>query len=102
MPTLDELFQRRWCYFIPLDGFVPGKGFRVSVVFENEPSHYQTGGDGKEPWFWGMTYEEAEEVAAKQNETKLGLSARDVWDIISSSMGKSWPERGPNASKVSP
>lgn len=102
MPTLDELFQRRWCYFIPPDGFVKGKGFRVSIVFENESGHYPTGGDGKDPWFWGMTYEEAEETAAEQNETKLGLTASDVWHIVASSMGAKWPNPKPTPTKEAP
>lgn len=86
--TLDELFAtRRWCYFIPRSAFVPRKGFRVSIVFENDSGHYPTGGDGIEPWFWGMTFEEAEETAAFENE-KLGLTSTAVWEIVSSSMGR--------------
>jgi hypothetical protein len=85
--NIEELFNtRRWCYFIPRGGFVEGKGFRVSVIFENERGHFPTGGDGKEPWFWGMTYEEAEEVAAQQNDAKLGLSTTDVWEIVASTL----------------
>lgn len=85
---LDELFaNHRWCYFIPLNAFVEGKGWRVSIVFENVAGHFPTGGNGVEPWFWGSTYEEAEETAALQNESKLQLSASDVWKIVASSMG---------------
>lgn len=85
---LDELFaMRRWCYFIPLTAFIEGKGWRVSIVFEGIAGHFPTGGNGVEPWFWGDTYEEAEEAAALQNESKLQLSATDVWKIVASSMG---------------
>lgn len=93
MPTVEELFNtRRWCYYIPRSGFVEGRGYRVSIVFEGETGHYPTGGDGKEPWFWGDTYEEAEEAAARQNSDQLGLSATDIATIVKSAM------RGPGMS----
>ena len=84
MADVDKLFaSRRWCYFIPRDAFVKGQGFKVSIVFEGEIGHFPTGTKDKAPWFWGMTYEEAEEAAALANE-RLGFSANDVWAIVSS------------------
>lgn len=87
-----KLNGKRFCYFIPADGYVEDGGFRVSVVFENEPGHSPTGtwpyhghfGE-KMPWFWGETYEIAKTTAREENK-KLGLSDQDVRDIITSSM----------------
>lgn len=85
------LSERRWCYFIPSDGFIEGEGFRVSVVIENEPGHYLTGdspeGGLRAPWYWGMTYTEAVENCRQMNEERLGLSAKDAALIVASSMG---------------
>jgi hypothetical protein len=32
--------KRRWCYWVPADGYVEGQGYRVSIVFEYEAGHY--------------------------------------------------------------
>lgn len=89
-----DLTNKRFCYFIPADGFVPGHGFRVSIVVENEAGHFPTGDwpyDGKVnqrvPWFWGMTYEAACRIADEQNEKKLGLTKEDAFKILGSSIG---------------
>jgi hypothetical protein len=99
MDELAELLNtRRWCYYIPLTAFVEDRGFRVSVVIEDVDGHYPTGDldwkarDHKEPWFWGMTYHEAEQTAAEQN-AKLGYSERDIVEIINSSILKSFKRR---------
>lgn len=92
-PDLDELLNiRRWIYYIPLDAFIEGYGFRVSIVIEGERGHFPTGDwpyiakkGHRMPWFWGMTYEEAEQIAAEQND-KLGYDAATVWKILSSSV----------------
>ena len=89
---LDELMAtRRWCYHIPKEaGFVEGHGWRVSIVIEGVEGHYPTGDlefgkpHHKEPWFWGDTYEDAEQVAAEAN-MKLGYSESDIVKIITSS-----------------
>ena len=88
------LSTRRWCYWIPADAYVEGRGFRVSVVFEYEAGHYPTGDDAflagdftkKKPWFWGETYEEAKKVAEDMNRERLGLSAREAADIVTTSL----------------
>ena len=84
------LANRRWCYFIPLDGFIEGRGWRVSVVIEGETGHYPTGDldhemrDHREPWFWGMTYHDAEQTAAETNAIRLALSEADIVEILRS------------------
>jgi hypothetical protein len=91
---LDELFaSRRFCYFIPDDGFVKGRGYRVSVVFENEPGHYPTGdwpfeaGLGqKAPWFWGRDLAEARSIAVAEN-ARIGVSEELAVKIVGSSIG---------------
>lgn len=92
--TITKLLRsRRWCYWIPADGYVEGHGFRVSVVFEHEPGHHPTGDDDwmidafkRKPWFWGHDYGEAKKVAEELNRDKLGLSAEDAASIVASSM----------------
>lgn len=75
------LENRRWCYFIPRDAFVLGKGFRVSVVIEGERGHFPTGTTTEPPWFWGVRYVDAEHYAAIQNDLR-GLSAGDVVELL--------------------
>jgi hypothetical protein len=99
--------RARMCYFIPSDGYVVKLGFRVSVVREDEGGHHPSGGwpyDGKDhgadmpeavrPWFWGHTFWDAEEIAAKTNAERLGLSAVDVTEIMLASMGDGVKETG--------
>lgn len=87
------LSTRRWCYWIPADGYVEGKGFRVSIVVENESGHFPTGstpeGGMQEPWFWGHDYKEARATAALENMEKLGLDEKATALIVMSSMGAS-------------
>jgi hypothetical protein len=88
------LSTRRWCYWIPADAYVEGKGYRVSIVFEYEAGHYPTGDDAwiggdhakRKPWFWGHSYEEAKKVADDMNQQRLGLSPRDAAHIVTTSM----------------
>jgi hypothetical protein len=97
---LDRLFAtRRRCYFVPVDALIKGRGWRPSVVFENEAGHYPMGDwpyDGKpgqrEPWFWGPTYEDAVAAADDMNE-RMGVSKKDAFEIVNSSMraGRSQP-----------
>ena len=83
----------RTCYFIPVDSYVEGEGFRVSVVTENQPGHRPTGtwpytgapGETR-PYFWGHDYKEAQTIAQQQNE-KMGISPDDATRIVLSSMG---------------
>jgi hypothetical protein len=98
--------RTRMCYFIPSDGFVDKLGFRVSIVRENEGGHHPSGGwpyDGKNhgvdmpvairPWFWGKTFKDAEEIAAKMN-ADIGLNEVDVNNIMISSISAGARETG--------
>lgn len=79
--------EPRKCFYIPADAYVDGKGYVPSVVTEGEPGHAPLVGSGShaEPWYWGHTYEEANTIAAKENE-RLGLTPDDVLNIVLSSM----------------
>ena len=90
----ELLARRRWCYWIPADGYVEGHGYRVAIVFEHEPGFYFTGDDAwiagdaskRKPWFWGENYDEARKVAEGMNRDRLGLSPREAADIVTTSM----------------
>lgn len=77
---------------IPADALIEGRGFRVSIVFENEPGHFPTGSwpyEGKPgqqaPWFWGEDYKIACQLADEQNEI-MGISKLEAIKIVASSM----------------
>jgi len=98
---LDRLFAtRRRCYFVPVDAFVEGQGWRPSIVFENESGHFPTGDwpyEGKPgqraPWFWGPTYADAVAAADDMNE-RMGVTKKDAFEIVNSSMKASRSQRG--------
>lgn len=89
--------MKRMCYYIPVDSFVPGKGWRVSIVTENEAGHSPTGDDGNDPgrrvpWYWGFgggayDYAEVKKFCAQRNLESFGLTEADVSAIVTSSMG---------------
>lgn len=92
-PVSKLMATRRWCYWIPAEGYVEGHGYRVSIVFEYEAGHYPTGDDNwrkdptkRKPWFWGHDYNEARKIAEKENWEKLKLTAREAANIVTSSM----------------
>lgn len=82
--------------FIPLDAFIEGAGWRVSLVYEDEDGHYPTGTwpyDGKPgktcPWFVpGPSHAEAEEQVAQMNETR-GVSRKEADLTVMKSMSRS-------------
>jgi hypothetical protein len=84
---MPENSTPRKCFYIPADAHVDGKGFVPSMVTENEPGHAPLVGNGEfaEPWYWGLTLDKANAIAARENE-RLGLTADDVTEIIVSSM----------------
>lgn len=91
----DVIKGRRFVYHIEGE-WQKGHGHRVSIVIENEPGHFPTGGFGnKAPWYWGdpndseKSFELAEETAKKAN-LRLGHSEEDIHTIITSSM---FPDR---------
>lgn len=82
----------RTCVWVDATCYVEGEGYRVSVVTEDEPGHHPTGDwpftgtvGQVRPWFWGPTLEDAKKACAYHNE-KMGLSARDVLEIVASSI----------------
>lgn len=79
---------KRKCFYIP-EGQFDDKGYIPSLVTEGEMGHAPLKGNGpfSQPWYWGKTKVEAEEIAAKENE-RLGLSRQDVLEIVASSMGE--------------
>jgi hypothetical protein len=79
----------RLCYFInPTQDPKEHGGYVPSAVYENESGHFPMLGQGDyaQPWLWGETLAGAEAIADKINREDLGLSPRDVDQIISRSM----------------
>jgi hypothetical protein len=95
----ELLATHRWAYYIPETAFVPGRGFRVSIIVEGHDGHWPTGDlnfkapNHVEPWFWGMEYRDAEHEAATQNAAR-GLSEQDVFDIYMSTVAPPDMRRG--------
>ncbi len=79
--------MKRFCYTIII-GQCDEHGYIPSAVFEGERGHNPMTGNGdySAPWYWGKTYEQAKEVCADYNRNKLGLSDRDIAEIVCSSM----------------
>jgi hypothetical protein len=73
-PT-DEHHQagRRYCYYVPPEGYVEGYGYRVSLIFEGVRGHFPIGvhpwepGADQLPLFWGHDYAAAAAEAERQN-----------------------------------
>ena len=80
--------EKRFCYYIPVNGNKDGLGFIPSVVYEGEAGHFPLIGDGSgaSPWRWGNTLSEAESICKTRNHEKLGLSDEEINEIIISSM----------------
>lgn len=88
----------RMCYFVPIDAFIEGRGYRASVVVEGQPGHHPTGvwpndGTKEMPYFFGrqpdgkgFDYEWACRAADNLNE-QMGISKRDSIEIVASSVG---------------
>lgn len=87
-----DLTGKRYCYYIPPDqdpslhgGYVP------AIVIADEWGFYPLSGDPEQfqtPWLWGMTLKGAEAIAKQRNE-RLGLTDKDVFEIIASSLRQS-------------
>jgi len=82
-----------FCYVIPIDGYVEGEGYRVSIAKEGVKGHFPTGDwpyDGKpgqrRPYFWGHDYEQAVKHADDANEA-MGVDKKRSIEIIGSTMG---------------
>lgn len=84
--------EPRTCVFVDATFYVEGEGYRVAVARESEPGFHPTGdwpytgGVGqKRPWFWGPTLEDAQKRCKEYN-ARLGLSATDAENIITSTI----------------
>lgn len=89
---LDE--GRSFCYFVGVDCYVEGKGWRPSIVFENEPGHYPNGGGDVEPWYWGRyrsDYQLAQDTCREKNK-HMGVDEDEALHIVASSMSVSRKE----------
>lgn len=82
----------KFCYYIPVDGYVEGYGYRASVVYDGVAGHSPTGdwpysGEPGQrlPWFWGMTHGEAE-IVCKEENARLGVTEKEADLIVTSSM----------------
>lgn len=89
---MTDLKTGDWCYYIPLAAFVRGTGYIPSVVQRGVKGHSPLSGNGKlsEPWYWGMTYDEAQALCVEQNR-KIGITAKMADDIVTSSMAAKHP-----------
>lgn len=90
VPSIDP--KARVVAFIPLDGYVKGHGYRVSLVVEGERFHRPTGtwpyhGDVGQsmPWFWGDDYEAAQAIAESYNRDQ-GIDPKEAALIVARSM----------------
>lgn len=90
VPSIDP--KARIVAFIPLDGYIEGHGYRVSLVVEGERFHRPTGtwpytGKAGEsmPWFWGEDYEVAQAEAERYNRNQ-GIEPKEAMIIIARSM----------------
>jgi hypothetical protein len=88
--------MKSFCYVIVADqkdenGYIP------SMVKRDVSGHFPMRGNGPFscPWYWGKTFEEAEETCKRANE-RMGLTEKDVQEIITSSVMKQCEEEHEN------
>ncbi len=87
--------EPRRCYYIP-PGQCDEHGFIPSLVIEHEAGHSpMTGrGDCAVPWYWGKTYENAEQTCDRVNKARFGITPQTAAAIVTSSMAAQNRERG--------
>jgi hypothetical protein len=75
------------CFFIPAKPWKDTGKWVPSWVRRNQPGHTPFAGNGPcaEPWYWGRSYQEAQETATREN-AKLGISPVQAAAIILSSV----------------
>jgi hypothetical protein len=78
----------RTCYYIDLGEYDEGKGFVPCLVTEGQPgfSVFRGNGEFAVPWYWGKTYDEAQELCARMNLEDFGLTKAEAAGIVRSSM----------------
>jgi hypothetical protein len=69
--------NKRVCYAILETEY--DNGYIPCIVTENEP------GFNKTDWNWGTDLELARKIANEKNK-KMGITEKDMWDILTSSM----------------
>lgn len=90
--------MKRMIAWIPVDAYVQGEGYRVSIVKEGEAGHYPTGnwpykaGPGQQmPWFWGHDLAQAQRLADEYNE-KMGISREEAEKIVNDSIRRQFSD----------
>lgn len=75
------------CFFIPARPWKDTGRWVPSWARRNEPGHTPFAGNGTcaEPWFWGWSYQEAQETATREN-AKLGISPAQAAAIVLSAV----------------
>jgi hypothetical protein len=83
---MTERKTPRMAFFVS-EAFMTANGIVPACVTEGEPGYGLMLGNGRfsQPWYWGMDIATAKEVCAKAN-TDLGLTPKDVDEIVTSSM----------------
>lgn len=83
---MPELRRGHYMWFIGAGSFVPGKGYRPSLVIEGVAGHWPYPDDeGVEPWYWGKDLFEAIAKAGRRNRG-MGLTDADELRIFESSL----------------
>jgi hypothetical protein len=82
--------EPRRCYYIP-HGQCNEYGYIPSLVTEGESGHQPMIGkdDLAQPWYWGKTYEQANQICAEVNAKDFGLGPDACADIVASSIAAS-------------
>jgi hypothetical protein len=82
--------QPRRCLYILETEYDPDGGYVPVLITEDVPGYAPLRGNGElaQPWYWGHDIVVAKRIATEANHT-LGLSDRDVLDIVASSMAAS-------------
>lgn len=76
----------RQCFAI-LETSRDDHGYIPVLVTENIPGYSQmTGDESQAPWYWGKTFERAQQVADRVNKQRYGISPKTALRIIASSM----------------
>jgi hypothetical protein len=78
--------KKRTCVYVP-ETALTKHGYVPSIVTEGEPGHSPLAGSGEgaAPWYWGHDLDKARAIAMEMNE-QMGLTERDVLEIVLSSM----------------
>ena len=78
---------RSWAYWVPAEPWKKTGKWVPSVIVEGVSGHTPMAGNGTcaQPWFWGNSYLEAQEVATQVN-AERGVTLEDMVQILFSSL----------------